>query len=165
MVKKVKPEGGELLLPKEKLDEIPIVLSQSKAKALLKQIKPPKPRSEAQIEHMKKVVQANRERWQKEREEKALAEQQAKEQLEKNSRKIIVKPMKKLGPRKPKPPPPIQEDDDAEEDDEEEEEPEPVKAVKKVSKKASELVEHVNQIEEKIKLLKTGNRYDSLLRF
>jgi hypothetical protein len=160
MVKKLKPEGAEILLPKETVDAIPIELSQKQATALLKKANPPKPRSEAQKEHIRKMVEANKAKWEKAREDKAKAEQQAREELEKVSKKVIVKPLKKHV-RKPKPVAPVVEDDeDADEDEEEEEVP-----LKKASKKASELVEKVNEIEEKIKLLKTGNRYDSLLRF
>jgi hypothetical protein len=168
MVKKLKPEGTEILLPKETVEEIPIQLSQKQATALLKKVNPPKPRSEKQLEHIRKMVETNKVKWEKARQDKAKAEQQAREELEKASKKVIVKPRQKHV-RKPKPPPPPtidenDEDADEEEADEEEEE-QPVKAVKKASKKASELVEKVNQIDEKIKQLRVTNRYDSLLRF
>jgi hypothetical protein len=165
MVKKLKPEGAELLLPKETVEEIPIVLSQTQATALLKKTHPPKPRSEKQLEHIRKMVEANKAKWEKARQDKAKAEQQAREELEKVSKKVIVKPLKKLV-RKPKPVAPvIEEDEDAEEEDQEEEEEAPVKAVKKASKKATELVEKVHQIDDKIKQLRVANRYDALLRF
>lgn len=166
MVKKLKPEGAEILLPKETVDAIPIELSQKQATALLKKANPPKPRSEKQLEHIRKMVEANKAKWEKARQDKARAEQQAREELEKVSKKVIVKPLKKHV-RKPKPVAPVVEDDEDadEEEDQEEEEEAPVKAVKKASKKASELVEKVNQIDEKIKQLRVTNRYDSLLRF
>jgi hypothetical protein len=165
MVKKLKPEGAEILLPKETVEAIPIVLSQKQATALLKKTHPPPARSEAQKEHIRKMVEANKAKWEKAREEKAKAEQRAKEELEKISKKVIVKPRQKHV-RKPKPVAPVmEEDEDAEEEDAEEEEEAPVKAVKKASKKATELVEKVNQIDDKIKQLRVGNRYDSLLRF
>lgn len=165
MVKKLKPEGSEILLPKEVMEEMPIELSQRQATALLKKVKPPKPRSEAQLEHIRKMVEKNKAKWEKARQDKAKAEQQAKEELEKASKKIIVKPLRKQI-RKPKSVAPVmEEDEDAEEEDQEEEEEQPIKAVKKASKKATELVEKVNQIDDKIKQLRVTNRYDSLLRF
>jgi hypothetical protein len=167
MVKKLKPEGTQLLLPKETVEEIPIELSQAQAKRILKKTNPPKPRSEAQLKHIQQMVEANKAKWEKIRQEKNMAEEQAKQEMEKASKKVIVKPLRKRVVKKPPPPPTIDENDedaDEEEADEEEEE-QPVKAVKKASKKASELVEKVNQIDEKIKQLRVTNRYDSLLRF
>lgn len=181
---KVGPEGGELVVENKTLEEAPIVLTHAQAKQLLKKANPPKPRSEKQIAHAKKMGELLKERNLKLKEERD-AQKKAEEEKKPKAR-IIVLPKRARTSSQPststkkKPVTTIAEEDDEEdlprrgrgqasrwEDDEEEEEEqeEEVKPVKKASKKAMELVDTVNKLDQKINQLKVSNRYDKLLRF
>lgn len=160
----------ELYVEPETLQDQPLTISHSQAKALLKTIRPPKPRSEAQLANAKRLGEMAKERWAKLNTEKAElarikaeAEAKAEEERRARSAKLKVKP-KRTYTKKPKPEVVAEE----EEDDEEEEEDDSIqKAVKKSSHKASQLVQQVTEIDAKINQLKgtASGRYDSLLRF
>lgn len=167
--RKFKPDGPtEVYVEPEALQEKPIVLTQHQANMLLKSIKPPKPRSEAQKANALRLGQLARERFAKLKTEKeALAQEKARlaEEAKKKQAKILVKPKKK---RAIKPKPISIPEDQEEEEEEEEDEDDSIQVVKKSSNKAKELVEQVTEIDNRINALRSntsGNRYDSLVRF
>lgn len=183
---KLNPEGDEIYVDPEILKQSPIVLSQRQAKALLKASKPPKPRSEAQIAHMKAIVEANKKKWaeqkkQKEEEAKRQAEEEKqaktrvvvrKKTAPKVSKKKVITPaivedLPQRGTLRGKASTIVEDDEEEGEEESEEEEPQRIQAVKKVSKKAKEMVDKVQEIDEKINLLRSKpvNRYASMLNF
>ena len=163
-------EEEQILVSPELLRERGIVLNASQLKRLMGPKHKKKERSEAQIAHTKKVVEANKARFAAMRAEKEAALAERKRQEEAVAIPIRVKPHKKnkskAGSTVKQPPPSITEEEENEEE-EEEEEPSRIQAVKKASKKAKELLEEVEQIDQKMDLLRKMpvNRYAHLLGF
>lgn len=114
-------EDGTAVIPKEDIPEIPVV-SESKVKAKVK-----REMSEAQRLNMLKVIEANKIRWAKKREEKEKAEEEAKMKKKADEEALIragTHVRVKIAPAKPRKPreKPIQVEESATEEEEEEEE-------------------------------------------
>ncbi len=158
--KVIEEEGQVLQVETEKLQRQPITVSYSQAKKLAK-----KEMSEKQSEHVKKMVEANRKRWEekKQAKEQALQEEVKKqveqvEQAKKNKdvQEVVVLP-KRVYKRKPK----IIE----ESEEESEEEIIEVKPKKHIIKEAERHIEAIQKIDNVLKTVQPTNRYASMIRF
>jgi hypothetical protein len=171
----IQQEGQALTIPNEKADEMPITLSYSQARALAKQLRPPP--SEKQKEHIAKLVEANKLKWQQQKEQKEVENKQKQEEIARTTTKIVVKPKRIY---KPKLAPQVEQVEYEEVEEEEEPEPERPRQKKVVKKKvesesdddeiiqkttkAKKLLETVSKLDSTIDRLKqTGNKYDQLL--
>lgn len=163
--KSIKEEGEVISVETEKIQKQPIVISQTQAKKLVK-----KEMSEKQSEHVKKLVEANKAKYEakkREKEEAIKAEVDRKVQEELSKKKegkiqeVIVAPKRVYPKRKPKIV--IQEESEEEESEEE------VVIVKKPKKSPSLKEPSVDSKIETIKkidtILKQTNPYANLIRF
>jgi hypothetical protein len=170
----IKQEGQQLQIPNENAEELPITLTYTQAKLLTKKLRPPP--SEKQKEHMRKVVDANRVKWDAKRKEKEDAIKKQEEEKEKTMTNVVVKPKRIYKPKSKLTEEEYEEDDveiieevirrpkkkvirriiEEESDDDDE--------VIQKTKKATKLVDTVNKLDTAIKQMKTNNnRYDNLL--
>jgi len=177
MVKKpdINLEGQELLIPNDKLDEKPITITFSQAKAIAKSLRPPP--SDKQREHMQKLVEQNRLKWQQKKEDKKkklIEEQQAKEEV---STRVLVAP-KRLYKNKLKKELEQDYDEDSEDEIQIIKKSKPKKVIKKIieeeeedsdddviqkTKKATKLLDTVTKLDKKIEEMKTNKgRYETL---
>jgi hypothetical protein len=176
----IKEEGQQLQIPNETADEMPISLTYTQAKLLAKKLRPPA--SEKQKEHMQKLVDANRIKWEEKRKQKEEDAKRQKEEKEKTTTNILVKPKRIYKTKESITPNNSVNDADDDEDVEiieevvkkpkkkiirkivEEESDEEDDDVIQKTKKATKLVETVNKLDNAIKQMKSNNnRYDNLL--
>ena len=158
--KNVEESGQVLEVPSERLQRQPITVSYSQAKQLAK-----REMTEKQAEHVKKLVEANRKRWEekKQAKEQAMQEevkQQVKQAEEAKKRhevqEVVVLPKRVYKSKKQVV---------YESEEEEEEQPEPVKPKKQIIKQAEKHIEAIQKIDAVIKQSTPQNRYLSMLRF
>jgi len=182
----IKLEGQQADIP---IENTPVVeLSYTQAKQLMKSLRPPP--SDKQKEHMAKLVEKNRLKWQQQKEEKMKKIEEEEKKKQETHQKVIIKPkriyknalVKKLPPR-------IQEEPEYDDEDEEHEEEEEIievvkpkkKIIKKIireesdeeddddhliqkTKKATKIIETVNKLDSAINTLKTNNnKYSDML--
>lgn len=100
--KKIEESGTVLNVPKETIQRKPITVSYTEAKKLTK-----KPMSEAQSEHVKKMVEANRIKWEEKRKAKEEMQKKQTETLKKQIEEdeveeVVVLPKRVYPARKKK---------------------------------------------------------------
>ncbi len=172
--KTIKEEGEVISVETEKIQKQPIVISQTQAKKLIK-----REMSEKQAEHVKKLVEANKVKYEAKKKEKEDAikseidnrvNQELIKKKEGKIQEVIVAP-KRIYPQRvvaPKKQPKIIYQEESE-DEEEEEEVIIVKKPKKVLPKQREDTQSVDTKIETIKkidtILKQTNPYANLIRF
>ncbi len=143
--KKFKEEGQVIEVEEE---QVPVIeISQNQAKKLTK-----KPMSEKQQENIKKLVEANRQKWALKK-----TEMEAKKEMESEGKvKVVVKP-KRIYPSRKKAVAPVSESESASESEEEPEVEKYQKTKAKAKPKRSksdepnELKQKLDQLENKIK--------------
>lgn len=182
--KNIEESGQVLNMPKETVQRKPTTVSYSEAKKLVK-----KPMSEAQSAHVKKMVEANKLKWEqqrkaKEESQKAQTETLKKQIEEEEVEEVIVLPKRVYPPRKPKTAPVeivkpkkkkivyVEESESEEEsevsyENEVEELPKPKPKPKaKIINKVNETHEAIKKIDEVLQSVnKPFNRYSNLIRF
>lgn len=188
----------QIVAEKEKLQRQPPpppkVITPSAAKKLLKESAPPKPMSEAQSEHVKKLIEANRVKWAAKK-QAVETEAALKEKLESGELvEVQVAPKRVYPPRKKAPEPvPVQESEEdlktevavvveppkpqkkkkivyvsASESEESEEEVEIVKKPKRKTVSQSAVRDTIKEVEKLNAVISNAqpvNRYSSLLRW
>lgn len=158
--KNVEESGQVLEVQSERLQRQPITVSYSQAKQLAK-----REMTEKQAEHVKKLVEANRKRWEEKKQAKEQAiQEEVKRQVEQAEgakkrhevQEVVVLPKRVYKSKKQVV---------YESEEEEEEQPEPVKPKQKIIKQAEKHIEAIQKIDAVIKQSTPQNRYLSMLRF
>jgi len=178
----IKEEGQQMEIPNDKADELPITLSYTQAKALTKSLRPPP--SDKQKEHMQKLIEMNKLKWEQKKKEKEEKMKDEEIKRMETSTRIVVKPKRVYKNNKkifPKTDAELIDDDDYETyEDEIEVKPIKKKIIKRVTKdeddddddddiiqktkKASKVVETINKLDKAISQMKSNNnRYDNIL--
>ena len=171
-VKTIEETGQTLALETERFQKEPIKISHTEAKKLMK-----KEMTEKQSEHIKKLVEANRLKYEQKRKEKEEAvkkqvEEQVKQEQKKREEKkvidVVVQPKRQYKPRKQI----IIEESESENDSESEEviyikKPKTIQKVQTVNNDLDSInkkIETVKQIDNLIQSTAV-NKYASMIRF
>jgi hypothetical protein len=158
--KTIKDEGQTLSVPDEKLPPV-VELSHSQAKKLVK-----REMTEKQKEHVQKMIEANKIKWEAKKKEKEQVAKKAQDEKEEKETVIIVKPKRIYPPRKKAPKnikPYKDQETDAEEEetaDESDDEYQITKTTKKIEMKAKAL----EKIDATLQKIAPTNKYLELLK-
>ena len=154
--KSIKDEGQTLSVPDEKLPPV-VELSHTQAKKLVK-----REMTEKQKEHVQKMIEANKLKWEAKKKEKEEVAKKAKQEKEEKETVIVVKPKRVYPPRKSKAKSKDQETDpeDDESNNDSDDEYQITKTTKKIEMKAKAL----EKIDATLQKIAPTNKYLELLK-